>query len=380
LAARLSLNDRLLPLELVQSDPLLRRLIGHRLLITYLFVQIAYIILIALGIWISIYYQSQGRYFLSLLNPQELAWNIFIYIIVFPVLWLFYIWQPVGYLSSMHHLEKNAVLRYRRNRVTIDEIIRSSFENTNQKFISLLRFSITVLAFVIWLNQFLSPANPFVQGYNLVWININLAFFWFVWMPLNFVAWYLIAWLIIRQLTIIESFAELYRHFDVSLKLYHIDKCNGFAPVGDFAIRFAFLSVLLGIWVYVVISLPIFFGGHLNFKFDTFLLLAVYTLAVPIVLVPPVLRTHKAMADEKNKELELIAHKIQRVVGETSDNKILMSKNLLSELELRYQLLERELKTWPFRPFFIQGFGISALTPLASTGISFLLDHFLLRK
>ncbi len=274
-------------IETVRSDPLLKFLANRNLLTIYLIITVAYLFLIlGLGIGISIYYEKRGVVFLSCLNTPEIMWACFVYGLVVPITWLSYIWQIKGYIQTLHHLGSEVLLL--PDGFEIAEFIRSSLARINRRFFFLIPLTLTIVMLRIWLILFTAVPNSFTYGHNLVWININPLFFWLVWIPLTFVTIYQITWLIIRQVTIVGTFSKLYECCSISPKIFHPDKCNGFSSVGDYAIKFSLIVVLFGVWVYLVISLPTFFGQQLNLKLDTIFLLLVYIVSVPIALIPPV--------------------------------------------------------------------------------------------
>lgn len=167
--------------------------------------------------------------------------------------------------------------------------------------------------------------------------------------------------------------------FHVKPKLLHPDKCNGLAPVGDYAMISASIAIFFGFWLFVIITYPMWFGESINTKIDTIMLLIVYVIAVPSLLLPPVMEAHRVMVKTKNRLLEDLAEQIRLLLSETKAENIVASRDLLVELERRYELIRKEYRTWPFRPLGIKGFGISAIIPILSTGISYLIDLYIKR-
>ncbi len=82
------------------------------------------------------------------------------------------------------------------------------------------------------------------------------------------------------------------------------------------------------------------------------------------------------MLNAKNRELTALAIQIQPLMRTKNANEIRSNKDLLEQLQKRYLVLETELKTWPFHPPSIKGFGVSAIIPLVSTMISFFFDNY----
>lgn len=224
----------------------------------------------------------------------------------------------------------------------------------------------------------LSPSNPFLYGLPAPWWLLNPFHFWIVWVPLVFVNVYMMTWIVIRQAFATVAFTRLFRVFEIDPKPFHPDKCNGFAPLGDFSTRTALIAVLFGFWVSGVISYPMFFGQPINLKLDTILALVLYVLIVPAVLIPPVWECHREMVNAKQQTLDSLAERIQGLLDETNLETMVSDKEALEGLIERYRLLETELRTWPFRPLALRRFGVSAVTPLLSTAVSFVIDNYIL--
>lgn len=333
------------------------------------------LVMIGGGSAISIIYSRQSIKFLSLLDSRELPIAIFAFLITAPVVWLFYTWQPRGISSTFHQLHRNDVIGDPRNVALMQGVFEPG------KFLGKLYFWLSLVIVAVGLLVWLSavsfyPINPFSFGESAFWWMINPIYFWVIWIPLVFINLYMVAWIIFRQITATVAFNSLFKVFQIKPKLLHPDGCNGFAPIGDYAIRSALIAVFFGFWLFVFITYPLLFGQPINLKIDTMILFVVYVIAVPSLLLPPVISAHRAMVEAKNTALEDLAGQIRTLLLDTNMEEILSSKDLLLELELRYEIASKEYHTWPFRSLSIKSFGISAVIPIISTAISFLIDLY----
>jgi len=333
-------------------------------------------VMIGGGSVLSIIYKRAGVKFLSLFDSRELPVAIFAFLVTAPVIWLFYTWQPRGISEAFHQLYKNGVIGQPRDtQVQIGFILRD-FWDKRWFWLSLV---IVIVGLFLWLYGVFYLYNPFSFGENMYWWMINPFYFWAIWIPLVFINLYMMVWVIFRQIAVTIAFTYVFRVFRVEPRLLHPDQCNGLAPVGDYAIRSASIAIFFGFWIFMFTTYPMLFGQPINLKIDTILLFAIYVIAVPSLLLPPVMEAHKAMVEAKNDLLKDLAEQIRGLLMETNPERVLISKDLLLELERRYELVRKEYRTWPFRPLSIKGFGVSAIMPILSMGISYLVDLYIRR-
>lgn len=334
------------------------------------------VVMIGGGSVISAVYMQLGIRFLSIFDPRELPIAIFAYLVTAPLMWTFYSWQPRGVSDVFHQLYRNDVIGEPKDTHFTQTIYKPNGD-FNRRYNLLISLVAVAVSLVIWLSAVYSPNNPFYFGETILWFLLNPIYFWVLWIPLVFVNVYILSWIIIRQTVATIAYTRLFRTFQIRPKLLHPDGCNGFASIGDYAIRSALIAVFLGFWLFVFTTYPMLFGQPINFKTDTALMFIVYIVAVPSLLLPPVLGAHNAMIEAKNKALGDLADQIRTLVSESNIDRVLTSRDLLIELERRYEFARKEYRTWPFRPLAIKSFGISAITPLVSTGISYLIDLYL---
>jgi hypothetical protein len=328
------------------------------------------------GSVLSILYAQRSVPFLSLFDPKELPISIFAYLVTAPLVWLFYTWQPRGISNVFYRLYQNDVIGEVQNS-TSQRIFK--LNSLMGKIHFWLSSVVTAIGILMWLSDVYRPFNPFSFGETSLWWMLNPIYFWAIWIPLVFINLYMVAWIVFRQIAATAAFTSLFKVFQIKPKVLHPDECNGLAPVGDYSIRSALIAVFFGFWLFVFTTYPMLFGQPINLNIDMVLLFIAYIIAVPSLLLPPVMEAHKAMVEAKNRALEDLAEQIRILLAETDTEKILLLKDLLSELERRYEIATKKYRTWPFRPLSIKSFGVSAVMPIVSTGISYFIDLYVRR-
>jgi hypothetical protein len=367
--------------KLSMRDPLIRlfRKLEYRNIVWTSLVAIAIngIFVIGLGYLVSTLYKNAGYQFVDITDSRELPIVVFVFLIFIPIIWSFYVWQPRAIQNIFLELSNNGVIGFREQTASLDAFIDKRVNapcDQIHNFLIALLFTIGNIA--IWFGAN-SANDPFLFGQSAKWWSINPILLWLFWIPLVFVNVYMISWIIIRQVIAISALTHLYRSATISMKALHPDGCNGLAPVGDYAMRITSMAVLFGFWVAFWIVSPLLFGLPLGLKADTILLLLAYIIAVPALLIPPVWATHSAMSRIKADALESIAVQIRKVFSESNLEDAAQSISLVGNLRTKYQFVDMDYRTWPFRLSAFRGFIITAVTPLLSTAASVLLERLL---
>lgn len=331
---------------------------------------------IGAGIIISRFYEIRDREFLSVLDVREMPLAVFILMIVMPLIWALYAWQPKQVIQCINLLHENEVIgEAKDSRTSLGRFTCTATKSLNCDLGGLLAAIATVAIAIVWILN-LSPSNPLLHGFPYAWWDINPWYFWLCFVPLLSVSYYMMAWIVLRQIAAIAIFARLFDAFEVHPKLFHPDLCNGFAPIGDFALRLALIIIVFGCWVCMLIAFQMLFDQPINTKIDTTILLIAYVLMVPITLFPPAWSAHAVMVEAKQRALNSLAKRIQHELYESDAERMVTNRDLLELLEARYDLMQREFKNWPFRPIALRNFGVSSLAPfLTSTGFIFFQEY-----
>lgn len=334
------------------------------------------------GVFISIYYESIGEKIVSVFDPREGPFSVLNSFIMAPLVWMFYGWQSRGFKNAINKIVKNELLGKsgRESNKNFQEWANDNFSKLNQPSLFWFSIIVAIIAMTIWITQSLSPSNPYRFGGLWVWWMINPYYLWLIFIPIQSINVYMVTWILARQLIATFLLNDLFRDFSLNLKPFHPDKCNGVSSIGNFSITISYLLIVLGFWIALGISLPLFFGLPLALKGDTISMLIVYLVIVPIALVAPVWSTHTAMLEYKTNTLNHFAEQIQTILNDFDEKRVVSNVEYLKELQNRYHILMKELHTWPFAPLEIQGFAVSAIMPVVTTAISWAIDNFILKK
>ena len=151
----------------------------------------------------------------------------------------------------------------------------------------------------------------------------------------------------------------------LSINLLHPDKCGGFAFLGKYSLRTAYLISVFGAWLFIAVyDFQISRFNHIYFLL--FFLLPFYIVLSLLTFLSPLFSAHIGMKKLKSENLEMISIKYQELYEVTKS-----SINLeLSELEEKINKLEeikklyeiaKKIPIWPFDMPIISRYFISTL-------------------
>jgi len=148
--------DEIRPEHLCLFDPLARLLLKifrqNGLIAALVAVVINSTLIIGGGWLISVSYI--GQKFLPIYDRSELAYLVFQFALVVPLLWAFYVSEPIRTLQVFHELEHNEVIGSNGTKnLKIPEFLRSQIKGFNRPIGLLLVIFITVSITVMWLIQ-----------------------------------------------------------------------------------------------------------------------------------------------------------------------------------------------------------------------------------
>lgn len=372
-------NDKASPPHIIR-DPLINLILrfshGNFIRTFLLAFGIYGILCIGGGYLISWHYEKQGLQFISIFDPRELPLALYGYLLFYPSIWGIYAWQPQGILKVFQLVSQNGVIGQAKYGISIEELIAQKISNPFSK--SLPLFAVAILTFIgfmiVTVTTSLNPASSFSLSLlqDRMWWVLNPFYFLTIWAPLQVINFYMAIWIVIRQAIAVKAFTSLFRSFEITPKLFHPDRCNGLAPVGDYAMHIAMVAVFVGFWLAFQVIFPLLLGRSINLITQNTAMLLVYLLVVPLLLVLPVWEAHLAMSHAKSRTLEALASQIREILFKTD-----IQLDAVEHLEKKYSLIDKRFRTWPFRmPAFLQ-FSAAAIAPLFSTFVSFLIDKFL---
>lgn len=332
------------------------------------------------GTVISVLYERAGREFFGILDLRELPVALFVYLVAAPIIWALYGRQPWWILQIFEGLSESGVLIEPERGTTLCGFVQQAVNARASK----VRY--VVAAAFVGLGGVLVPVatayGPYYRyffGFPTSWWLINPVYFWVIWVPMVlFLPLYMVASLVVRQVVTVHALGRLFRQFDVEPRLFQPDRCNGFASVGNYAIRSGLAGLFFLLWLAIMISYPTFFKEPMRLDYTTLLPLAIYPVALPVLLLPPVMGAHTAMSKAKARALEAVAIRLRAVLSEREAECIRTSMSLAGELERKYRLMDREYRTWPFYAPTLRRLGLATVLTTVPTLVSIARDVYLL--
>ena len=333
------------------------------------------IFLVGQGWLISVQNQTKGLHFIGIFAPSETVFALFTYLVYSPLIWLFYSWQPRELLRIIPKLEANGVLILEDRNVEINIPIDGPLWRRlvmhivvkNGLWTEGLIFLITLVGAFGYVWLFLPPQGAFAGTENLYYFQMD-GFYFASYLVLIFLNVYMLLWIIARQIRVCWILAHVLHPRKIVLKLFFSDQCNGFSPIGQFATRSSLIALLFSIWLLLIVVDPRVIGQPANILGHLLLILLGYVASILILFLPLAVITHQSMEQAKALKLDEVATELQQqyLIEKLTQKPILEeSKEYVQELERRYQTLEKEYHTWPFRSGFVVSYGVPVLLPVA---------------
>lgn len=367
--------------KLFKNDPigyLIDSIPGRAVIrITVLCMGIYATFIILFGVIIS---TTRNAVFISILDSRELPLVLFTSFVYFPLVWTIYQWQVRGIKATILQLAENGIFTDSKNKLNPEHffeniIVEEWGKRSNFIIILIITFS-TLVFFTI--STFINPSGFITMAImkDQLWWKIYPLYFLFLWTPLQFINVYIIAWILLRQVFVIKGLNNLIDNYSISPKLFHPDKCNGLAPIGTYAIRSTMIIILFAVWITIQILSPTFYGKPMNFDLTTTIQLLFFTFAAPALLIAVVWKTHSAMCEAKNRATEAIAKQIRLLLDKNTKD---YSKPIesIKSLKEKLDIIDREMKTWPFRRFEARNFSLASIAPLFISITSFIFQEYL---
>jgi hypothetical protein len=321
--------------------------------------------------------------FVQFTDWREFPGALFLYLVLAPVLWTFYLWQPRLIVEVFDGLARSGAIGLaRRPDITADDALRRIGRSFVQPMMRMgpvqvskgvlltgVAIGASVATLLIWPPTALPPFDWFVPESDLFWWRVIPAYFWLVWLPLVFVNVYMLVWIVVRQTVMIANIQRLLKAFAVEPIPFHPDGSSGFAPIGSYAINIVRVALIIGAWALVLLLSGPVTGHGVYIAPHTLFLVVVQVLLTPYLLFGPVWYAHRVMRAARDRALQRAGDAIRTALlapgPATSDP----STGQLSfrELEAKYRLVEEGYHVWPFgRTAFSQVSITAGLTLLAN--------------
>ena len=365
-------RDCRLPLPArVTSPGFLRR---HRA--SLLVVAIYALLAVVPGLLISMLAHPAGNEsFIRFTDWRELPGALFLYLVLAPVIWTLYLWQPRLIVEVFDGLASGGVVgppRYEG--VTADAVLArlagslprvrkfGPLRLTHGALLALLALAASVATLVIWPPTALPPFNQLLPESDVFWWRVVPAYFWGIWLPLVFINVYMLVWIVLRQTIMIANIQRLLRVFAVEPVPFHPDRCSGFAPIGSYATNIVRVALIVGSWALVLMLSGPLTGHGIYVAPHILFLVLVQVLLTPYLLLGPVWYAHRVMREARDRALARVAAQIRACLlgSEVESSTIAGGAVVYRELEAKYQLTGEGYHTWPFQPSALSGVSITA--------------------
>lgn len=314
--------------------------------------------------------------FVKLSDWRELPGALFLYLVLAPVLWTFYLWQPrlivevfdglarSGAIGPARHIDipANAVLRRIGANLLQTAVAFGPLRMSKGTALAVLAVITSIATLLIWPPTALPPFDRLLPETDLFWWRVLPVYFWAVWLPLVFVNVYMLVWIVIRQTIMITSIQRLLRIFHVEPIPFHPDGSSGFAPIGSYAVNIVRVALIIGAWALVLLLSGPVTGHQLYVAPHTLFLVLVQVLLTPYLLFGPVWYAHRVMRAARGRALQRVGDAIRTSLLNQQSPAAAPGHRGASyqELEARYRLMEEGYHTWPFGRTAFSGVSITA--------------------
>ncbi len=313
--------------------------------------------------------------FIRFTDWRELPGALFLYLVLAPVIWTLYLWQPRLIVEVFDGLAQGGVVGPARYEgVTADAVLErlggslprvrriGPLQVSRGSVLALLAFAASVATLVIWPPTALPPFNRLLPESDVFWWRVVPGYFWGLWLPLVFVNVYMLVWIVLRQTIMIANIQRLLRVFAVEPVPFHPDRCSGFAPIGSYATNIVRVALIVGSWALVLLLSGPLTGHGLYVAPHILFLVVVQVLLTPYLLLGPVWYAHRVMREARERALARVAARIRTCLMASSENGDAADwgASPYRELEAKYQLTGEGYHTWPFQPSAVSGISITA--------------------
>jgi hypothetical protein len=177
--------------------------------------------------------------------------------------------------------------------------------------------------------------------------------------------------LIWRGVVLAWGLHELFnkRNFPVKIRPLHPDRCSGLSRIGDVAMLLNLTLFLLGIYISLkVVDKIVIQGSALGADIGNPLMLGGYLILAPLLFFFPLGAAHQQMNDARQKFLQPISQRRDRLFGELADaspdDKGLTAIQTFSALDAAIVRLHKDIPVWPFDFRSMQAFVGTVVIPI----------------
>jgi hypothetical protein len=306
-------------------------------------------------------------------DPEHLYYSLIVCFIGTPLIWLIYLWQPVGLANTLDSLRDNEVIVETQDQ-TLETFAAMMTKALDSRRL-LIAVVVALLALLVLESLLIFPMETVRRGRAFFWYY-DTVYYLLIWVPLVYVTVYALVILIAKSILALVWLNLLFRRFPARVHPLFPDGVGGFAPLGHLAVKYGLVAVFLGLAV-ASFDIARYLFGPGGVYVDSLLFWACYATLTPTCLIAPIWSAHKGMVAHKNRLLRDVSRGIEGALAQATPNRsesLEESAKILSELKSRYTLINDSYPTWPVSFGTFRRFSITAALPLITGVASILID------
>lgn len=308
-------------------------------------------------------------------DPGHLQYALLVQFVYTPLVWVMYLWQPLGIAGTLDSLRQADVI------VETQDQSVEAFTRRMNRVLSGSRVFVAVvltLLLVLVLETFVViPQEALGRGQPFFWFY-DKRFYLVVFVPILYLTAYVTIVVVLKGILALAWFYRLFRTFPARVHPLHPDGVGGFGALGSLAIKYGLIAVALGV-VGTTLTLSRLLAGTGQLYLDSVLFYASYVVLTPLTLVVPLWSAHQAMVSVRNEMLRDLSGGFDKALegmdsqqrgGGSSE----MAWEHAAELRVRHKFVSETYPTWPLSLAGFRRFAIAAALPLITSAASIMID------
>ena len=306
-------------------------------------------------------------------DPEHLYYSLIVCFVGTPLIWLIYLWQPIGLANTLVSLRDNEVIVETQDQ-TLETFAARMTRALNSPRL-LIAVVVALLTVLVLETVFIFPMDTALRGRAFFWYY-DRVYYILVWVPLVYLTVYVLVILVAKSILTLVWLNLLFRTFPARVHPLFPDGVGGFAPLGSLAVKYALIAVFLGLAV-ASFDIARYLFGPGGVYVDSLLFWACYATLTPACLIAPIWSAHKGMVINRNRLLRDVSKEIERILTQETPKRtesLEKSGKTLVDLKSRYTLIKDSYPTWPVSFGTFRRFSITAAVPLITGVASILID------
>jgi len=343
------------------------------------------------GLWVG--QPHEGENFMPIFYLPDFLWESFLWLLISPLWWAYFVWQPIGISKTIESLHQNGVIfnpgkiqdpvstapkPVKENR-DLSSRVSSTLNRSLWFIMTLLATSLIIFLYEVFVRRRLPLGGP------SFW-EVDLRTFFLLHL-LSGLMTYIIVSFGFRALATVIEFRAFFKNRNSIIAIHpiHPDRCGGFGALGVFATRLGGLGVSIGFWAAFLTCYPMIAGRPPQMTLPIIMLYMVYIVVTLTCLITPIWSAHKAMQRFRDSKLSIISHELEELVAssmgrlgimrQAADVKPLQADvDKMEYLRQMYRFIMSTTPVWPISVPTIKAFGTTASLPLVSGLLPFAID------